>query len=497
MASSPALFYLGLAPAFAPKMPSPMIRLLILLCLSSATLTAQRMLPANTAPAVLEDIYKGIRDKHPFAATHEGMASLEKARTLVQSRLEEAVQGQDSLSYPAFFRLVAPIQQATECGHLVLEPHLDSLEMLAVRENRFSLRTILLEDDSFVLLKGLETTTYSLAPGTQLIAIDGRPVGKLLGDMAFFSGVNDRKNDRAALAKVERNCTYYYQWYYGVKKSLTISTVGPDGEVKVSTILPKHKKYVDPKVTVTDINKTLSFRFSPDGETGILGIKKFSSWKFNNGNYYKYIRNVFETMRTTNTQQLIIDIRDNTGGSSARINGLYAYLANQKFCFASDVLITGPARAEAGEDAKTTRRRATGVVSKKERKIKRSLSRQLKPRKEEQRFNGRVVVLINEVSFSASGIFARYVQGSGRGQLVGATAGASAGITYGASGKRKPFYVGSNEEFELKINTIGLVPEFPLAGNVTPDHIVFPTAAGLTAGRDEQLEKALEVVAEQ
>lgn len=474
-----------------------MIRLLILFLFSSASLMAQRMLPAEAATAVAEDIYSGIRDKHPFAATHEGVASLEAARTLVQSRLEAAVEGQDSLAFPDFFRLVAPIQQATECGHLVLEPHLDSLEMLAVRENRFSLRTILLEDDSFVLLNGLKTTTDSLAPGTKVVAIDGRPIGKLLADMAFFSGVNDRKNDRAALAKVARYCTYYYQWHYGVKKSLAVSTVGPDGEVKLNTILPQYKKYIDPKVKVTDINKTLSFRFSPDGKTGILGIKKFSSWKFKNGNYFKYIRNVFDTLRKTGTQQLIIDIRDNTGGSSARINGLYAYLADQKFRFASEVLITGPARAEAGEDAKTTRRRAAGAVTKKERKFQRSLSRQLKPRKEELRFNGRVVVLINEVSFSASGIFARYVQGSGRGQLVGTTAGASAGITFGASGKRKPYYVGPNDEFELKINSIGLVPEFPSAGNVTPDHIVYPTAAGLAAGQDEQLEKALEVVAKQ
>jgi hypothetical protein len=453
------------------------------------------MLPAESAAAAAEEIYSNIRDKHPFAATHEGVAALEEARTLVQRKLEEATEGRDSLAYPEFFRLAAPLQQATECGHLLLEPHLDSLEMLAVRENHYPLRAILLEDDSFVLLRGVKTTTDSLAPGTKLIAIDGHPIGKLLEDMAFFSGLNDRKNDRAALAKVARYFAYYYQWHYGLKKSLTIGTAGPDGRVTVSTILPEYVKYVDPKTTVTDIHNTLSFRFSADGTTGILKIKKFSSWKFNNGNYYKYIRNVFDTLRTTNTKQLVIDIRDNTGGSSARISSLYAYLADGKFRFASGVLITGPARAEAGEDAKTTRRRAAGAVSKKERKVRRSLSRQLKPRKKTVRFNGSVVVLINELSFSASGIFARYVQGSGRGQLVGTRAGASAGITYGASGKRKPIYVGSNDEFELKVNSIGLVPEFPTAGNVTPDHVVYSTAAGLAAGRDEQLEKALKVVA--
>ncbi|MEM1359369.1 MAG: hypothetical protein AAGF89_14275, partial [Bacteroidota bacterium] len=92
---------------------------------------------------------------------------------------------------------------------------------------------------------------------------------------------------------------------------------------------------------------------------------------------------------------------------------------------------------------------------------------------------------------------ARFVQGSGRGKLVGTTSGAAAGTTFGGNSKtRKPVYLGPNDALELRVNTIGLTLPFPIAGNVSPDVNVPITEQGLKTGKDEQLEAALRVVAE-
>ncbi len=74
--------------------------------------------------------------------------------------------------------------------------------------------------------------------------------------------------------------------------------------------------------------------------------------------------------------------------------------------------------------------------------------------------------------------------------------GASAGITYGGRSDGRHTYVGPEDNFGIKVNTIGLMPGFPVPGNVTPDVIVPLTVAALRAGQDEQLERALEVVGE-
>lgn len=423
------------------------------------------------------------------------MKALEEARAQVQENAKEAVQGRDSITYPEFIELMSPLQQVTDCGHLILEPHFDSLKNLALRENVLPLQMTLLEDGRHVLMKGMQTTQDSFPPGTEVLALGGKPIGPLLASLSWFSGLNDQGNNAAGRLKIIRFPSLYYQWHYGLQKQVTVRLVNAEGEAVDRVIESYHRTYVDPKKAVTDINKTLSFRFSEDGEAGILKIRKFSSYKFNNGNYFRFIRHVFDTLRQTNTDQLIIDIRDNTGGASGRINALFRYLAEAPFKFASEAIITGPAWAKPGESAKVARRRASGAISKSDRKAQKSLTGSIKPFKEEYRFKGKVVVLINEISFSASGIFARYVQGSGRGKLVGMPAGASARVTYGASRKKDPLYVGPTDNFELKVNTIALVPEYPVPGNVTPDVEVPITLEALRAGRDEQLEVALDVVA--
>jgi len=470
--------------------------LFLILIITPVLLFGQRNFPANSVAETSEEIFTIIKDRHPFAASLEGLKALEAARTQVQIEVKEAVQGRDSVSYPEFIQLMAPLQEVTGCGHLILEPHFDSLESSAIRENYLPLQMVLLEDGRHVLKTGLRTTQDTFPPGTEVTAIEGAPVGPLLKSLAYFSGLNDQGNDYAGRMKIIRFPSIYYQWHYGLKKQLEVTLKTDGGAIRKEVILAENRPYIDPKKVKTDINKTLAFSFSEDGETGILDINKFSSYKFTNGNYYKFIRNVFDTLHKTNTQQLIIDIRDNGGGSSDRISALYRYLSDREFQFSSATISTGPARALPGEKGKVARRRAAGAITKKERRIQKALTKKIKPMKEGLLFSGRVVVLVNELSFSASGIFARYVQGSGRGKLVGMPAGASAGITYGAKSDGKHTYVGPEDNFEIKVNTIGLVPEFSAPGNVTPDVTVPLTVAALRAGRDEQLERALEVVGE-
>lgn len=473
-----------------------MIRCLAFFFLLPSLLSAQKMFPADAVPEAVETIYTKIKDRHPYPATIAGLEALDAARTQVQSEVAGTVDGRDSITYTEFVGLVAPLQEATNCGHLILEPYLDSAANSAVRGNRFPLHLIQVETGDYVLLPGTQTTTDSLPPGTVITALNGQDPGSVFEEIAPFSGINDDGNNEALIYKVARSPMTLYQRYYGLQDSIVVTAKAANGTKKDYTVLPKKVRYVDPKKNKTPIAKTLKFGFSEDGTTGILTIKKFSSYKFSDGNYYKFIRHVFDTLNATGVDQLIIDVRNNGGGSSSRISTLYRYLSDRKFYFTADARLTGPARARADANARTLRRLKAGALTRSDRRLQRKLSKPIKPVKKDRRYKGKVVVLINEISFSASGIFARMVQGSGRGQLVGGVSGASASIMYGASKQGKPILIGPDENFELKVNTIGLIPEYPAPGNITPDHLVPVTLAGIRAGRDEQMEKALEVVRE-
>jgi len=451
--------------------------------------SAQRMLPFSAVPDMVEEVYENIQDHHPIGFTEDGKARLLAARTQVQNFMSSA-RFADSIKLRDFTQLVAPLQEATQCGHLILEPHFDSLTNQLVKETKFPLSMMKTDDGRFILLKGFRTSTDSLLPATEITAVNGEQLAPLIDGMAVFSGLNDAGNITATRAGVARYFPIYYQRHYGPQTKLTLTLA--DGSAR--TLLPTHRPWVNPKKKVTPIAETITFRWADDGETGILDIRSFTNRKFKDGNYFKFINRVFDSLKTAGTDQLIIDLRNNTGGSSGRITHLFTYLSEGKFHFADRIVLTGPARAQPGESDKDLRRRQNGALSKHGRKVQRVLGKPMKPRKAKKRYGGKVVVLINEVTFSASGMFARYVQGSGRGKLVGVTAGASAGVTYGGSSRKKRLFIGPNEEFEMKINNISLQLPYATEGNVTPDVLVPVTESALRAGRDEQLERALKVV---
>ncbi|MEL7160625.1 MAG: S41 family peptidase [Bacteroidota bacterium] len=473
-------------------MPNPaVIRILLLLLFPSTCVLAQKMLPSAAVPGMIDSIHQRIVDLHPFAFETAGVAALEVARTQVQGEVSGLLDARDSLSLLDFKRLTAPLQEVTQCGHLVLEPFYDSLTYVAIAENFYPLALTPVDDGRYLLKKGLRTTTDSLPPGTQLTTLEGRPIGELIEEFSYFAGLNDRGNKAASRAGAASGLASHYQRYYGLRDSLHLTADGRKYVLK-----PRHRPFSNPKKSPQNIHDWLSFRLTEDGQTGILRIKKFSDYEFYNGSYFRFIRKTFDSLRTAGIDQLIIDIRGNGGGSNRRIKYLFAFLTNKKFQFSSDARLTGPAKAEPGEEDKITRLRARGAATKSERYIQRELTKKTRPRKADQRYTGRVVVLIDHLTFSASGMFARYVQGSGRGKLVGTTAGAAAGTTYGGRLNALPFYVGPEKAFELRVNTISLQLPYPIAGNVTPDVVVPVTETGLRNGVDEQMEAARRIVAD-
>lgn len=473
-----------------------MLRIAVILLFSAQSLSAQKMFPSAAIAGAVDTLYEEIKTRHPYPSTSEGLAALEAALTRVRSAVDGTVSGRDSIPYYEFVGLVAPLQEATKCGHLILQPYLDTAGTRAIMQRIFPLSMVPLETGEYVLLSAVETDTASLPAGTIVVAVNGRETDALLREISPFSGINDEGNEWALLYKTARNPMHLYQRYYGPQDSVVITVAEEWGTERDYVIHPRITEYVNPRKDKTPIANTLSFELSEDRKIGTLTIRKFSDYQFTDGNYFKFIRAVFDTLNANGVPALIIDIRDNGGGRRSRITELYRYLTDEKFLFTAKARMTGPARAAPGENEKNTRRREAGAVSRRDRRIQRYVTKPIRPVRKKRLYDGKVVVLINELSFSASGLFARMVQGYGRGELVGAVSGASAGVMYGSSYRGKPILIGPARDFQLKVNNIGLYPRYPLPGNVTPDHLVRPTLAGIRAGRDEQMERALEIIAQ-
>ncbi len=76
---------------------------------------------------------------------------------------------------------------------------------------------------------------------------------------------------------------------------------------------------------------TFTRNFSFVGSNKNVALIKILSW--NNGPYKKFYKSCFQKMDSLNTEFLILDLRDNTGGRLKEIERLYSYLVDRKFQF--------------------------------------------------------------------------------------------------------------------------------------------------------------------
>ena len=104
-------------------------------------------------------------------------------------------------------------------------------------------------------------------------------------------------------------------------------------------------------------------------------------------------------------------------------------------------------------------------------------------------YTGKVVVLVNQITENSSEMLAYFLQRVGRAQVVGVTTSGQNGVSGGSLAQL------INDDIiqvsQYRMLNLDKTP-FPMA--VTPDVIVPEDLAALAAGRDAQLEKALEIL---
>ena len=205
---------------------------------------------------------------------------------------------------------------------------------------------------------------------------------------------------------------------------------------------PSHEKKVNDYVAGNDsYNRNFKF-LSQDSSVAYIKIKSFSS------NYSeKFYKAAFSKIKKAGSSYLIIDVRNNYGGSLAEINNLYSYLVDKPFILIKPSEITSkttPLKTNYFRKSKPLHYAYKSITYpsylftqtfstyKKDGKVyyKMKAAKPTKPNKDA--FLGKVFVLINGASFSASSIITSKLKNDKRVTLVGEeTGGANDGTVAG------------------------------------------------------------------
>ncbi|MGC5743463.1 S41 family peptidase [Chryseobacterium sp. NFX27] len=424
-----------------------------------------------------------------------------------------------------YFKLQPVIADIRE-GHLALRiPRKkftkSQIKALEHKKGMFSRFEYYIQDDHLFIVENKDSIE-NIKPGTEILAINNIPISEYIKkyrQLISSDGYNTTfqsyflKDVFFNFYTAENgltNTAFIETLYNGTKQTYTLHR---ESKSKNDMEKDKEQEKRTPEKKVNDYvafsnSYNRNFKFlDKDSTTAYIKIKSFSS------DYSeKFYRETFAKIKNAGSAYLIIDVRNNYGGSLHEINNLYSYLAPEPY-----VLIKPSQLVSRITPLKTNYFRKstpfqyafkslayptyvfaqTFSTYKKDGKVyyKMKAAKPTKPNK--NAFQGKVFVLINGGSFSASSIITAKLKYDQRATLVGEeTGGANDGTVAGFYSYQKL----PHSKINLPIGLLLVQPNINFLNTkrgVVPDVTITESMQDIINKKDPQLEWVKNKIAEE
>lgn len=385
---------------------------------------------------------------------------------------------EDSISIFYYFSLVSEICALSNEGHFNLGNWKDTVHK-GIPESKYPYLPVsvkLISDQLYVW------NDYSneqvLQRGDKIISVNGRTTGEIIEKLQKYT-----PSDGDILTYANKNIEVGFPWLYFfyieqantfqfeyIRQNEVVKTVTVQALIK-SKQISNFKKYISKEDNrqAAELNAFYDLQF--EGKYAVLKLpsfdyRKVNKYKVKSKNMYK---SIFEELSDKKVEQLIIDLRDNTGGRNEFADDLVPFILKPK-----------------NEDSF----------------LKKSISWEGKektykmPRSSKFAFKGKIYVLVNGKTFSAGSTLARYLKEYADAIIIGEETGSR---YEGYSAGSKQLVVLPNSKLEIGIpryHTYYPKSDKQKTQNrgVMPDYEISISIEDIEKGNDLHLEEALNLM---
>lgn len=513
--------------------------LLIILCFSSCIGVKsynQQISSLHSVSELHEDVdvaYSQLQRFHPKLYQYTSKKELDAKFLSLKSSIDHLMGSNE------FYERLALVLKEVRQGHLMLRPptqRYTNTQLKALNKLKFEFNDLDFEILENKLWINNTLGKDSTMVGNEVLAVDTESSKKLIGkykNLFSSDGFNTTYHDRY----VSRNFSNFYYSDKGFRDSLTLLLkkddsiyfktlrwIGRGANIKNDSLATKRPQQISnpDKIAKKEEQKAKrkagrkrgyvpsrdyylrNFDFTgKDSSVGYLKIRGFGK-----GNYKKFYKETFAKIDSAEIENLIIDLRYNGGGSLAEIENLYGYLALKPFKFINngEVLTKIPAtksvfsQKRIGFFGSALRLLgAPGILmydilhsKKKNGKLYYKLSGAKKKTPKKNNFKGRIYIITNGYSFSASTTLSSNLHANERAIFVGEETGGSYNGTVAGQSK---YVTLPNSKVRMKFGMMQIETPYksePNGFGVKPDVEISPTQKDRLEKRDTELEWVLE-----
>ena len=401
----------------------------------------------------------------------------------------------------AFYQSLLPLVDAIQCGHTKWMPS-DRMgyPYFYYTDRLFPLKLFIEKNRAFVI--DFYGNNSGIDKGDEVLSINGEEIPDIIHRL--LGGIfSDGENSTLKYYELNR---YFSAWYAdmtggdvppGKEFRVRILKDGQESELTLEAATLEQVRAVDEKMEDAG-SFTLSFE---QNSTAILTIPYF--WNPESGpGFRKFLKRSFDEISERNTENLIIDLRNNEGGKEVYGSLLLSYLMDMEFPYYDRLEITQKKKFTFSQYASVPL--AFRILK---RLFKKSGSGMYvwhghkncgmqKPRKNS--YTGKVYALINGGSFSVSTEFASVLRSLDRAVFIGKETG---GGYYGNNSGFFAVLILPHSKMELGIPLIGFYSRVQPAAHpnrgIFPDYEVSPSLNGVLESRDEVLDYTRSLIDQQ
>ena len=475
----------------------------------------------HTVAALKQDIdlaHQILKDGHPGLYWYITKKQLDHKFDSLKNAINEP------LTTKQFYQKLSPVVAAIKCGHTALRfPSViqkDKTEREAIKNKVYPLHqfTYAVAEDKLIVINN-KSKKKSIKTGAEILEIDGlapREIFNIVSTGFSYDGYNSLSRNK----RIERSFAQLYKIYFSEQDSLAIKFKTDSAVINTFISFYDKKKEADAKkkldtaktVTKIAVKKVkenqkyrgkkvndeyqLDFKFlDQKKEVAYLKIKSFS---VPTADFPQFYKQCFDSISSAKTQNLVIDIRNNPGGTLNASLALFAYLTDKDFVYLAKPINNGGFNADKyATGLKKVRYYLTGfndnsrVYEDKEGNFFSFMKGYTPQKPHKNNFKGKVYVLINEFSFSASSLLSANLKGIKRATFVGTETGGGANQ---CTAGRMPIVTLKNSKLDLRfgLNKMAPIYQQDLYGRgVFPDVEVQSTLKDRISNYDRELQWVL------
>lgn len=482
---------------------------LLAIAISSIVLCYQSLIPQDKTGNLgkthtidqLEQDFKIFRN-----ALEEGHAGL--YRYTPKKELDEHFESVEkeldrSMTEQEFYRMLAPLIAHIHDGHTSISLSQSLEKSLEAVPNLFPINLRFIDNKAYLFRNYSERE--DLVMGSELHSINGNPISEIINKMFPFIP-NDAHIQTSKYRKLEGTLFFgrLFNLIYGPSDSYTLTCQDPGTITKkmfpVKAIKSGELNTIAGKRYPGVFQERLPLQLEYRNDVAILTVRTFSARAYQNAKigYPTFLKNTFQELEEKKTKHLIIDLRDNGGGTDAYGKILFAHLIDKPFRFYEHL------RAN---NIKYTFFQYTGITQEQQKEFPLSFKEnedgtydlKFHPNLGEQKpippiFKGNVYVLLNGNSFSGTGECTSLMHFHKVAVFIGEECGSG---YYGNTSGFMPRLTLPNTKIRVRIPMIRYtmaVSGYPKDRGIIPDYPVSPKIEDLLYDKDTVMEFTLNLI---